>query len=685
MDGNSFDELTKGLARGASRRSLLKAVLGGAGAVVARTVGPRSAAALVLDDPCTVGEDACEGENVDCVPSGSGSEGTCACVNETDRCNDICITDDQCCTALDCTAAPVASCVDNECVYTSPVLGEECVVGGVPCVGTDVDCVPSGSGSEGTCACVNNTDLCNDICISDEQCCTAAECTESPGGTCVNNTCVYDTTTTAEPTTTTSEPTTTTSGPTGTVQVGGECVSDADCISGVCGCNAPWGFPDCVCREEDCLATGADCAGGMGAVSCCTGDCAGSPGAFVCIPNVCDLPCTTGQVCVFGTNCICNRGNVACGDICIPEGECCPATETCETTTTTTEPTTTTAAPTTTTTAGPTTTTTAGPTTTTAEPTTTTAAPTTTTAEPTTTTAGPTTTTTGQPTTTTTSTCLVEGSSCSVGGQCCSGCCGESPIFGVPPNTYCLPIELCACGVWGDACGLIVNGTSIDCCDDLHCCQVDEDDLGLADEAMVCAECCHDSHCGKDERCCGGACIPLEACCTDRDCDACEECHQGGCQLTAVPFGEICEFVVSVAEGESAQGTCCDGLVCCDVDKDGNRCFECCGDFDCPKGTECRHGVCQLECGHDKECPDGSCCCKSGHCSKHCCDEPHRPAKPKPGGDPGVDTLPSTGVGESASSASWLGAAALGAAAAYLAGKTIRDGSSLDPESEPED
>src|SRR5688572_15669919 len=45
MDGQRFDELTKRLATGASRRSVLKALLGGAGAVAIGSVAKSQAAA----------------------------------------------------------------------------------------------------------------------------------------------------------------------------------------------------------------------------------------------------------------------------------------------------------------------------------------------------------------------------------------------------------------------------------------------------------------------------------------------------------------------------------------------------------------------------------------------------------------------------------------------------------------
>ena len=248
-----------------------------------------------------------------------------------------------------------------------------------------------------------------------------------------------------------------------------------------------------------------------------------------------------------------------------------------------------------------------------------------------------------------------------------------------------MPVEFCECYEFGDECGFTVNGTflthetaQLDCCDALLCCHFDHDGDGpfRQDQGRYCAACCDDSHCDQGERCCRGACVEDWKCCTDHDCDDCEECDTGYCMLTGVPFGEICGELVTIANGDSPQLDCCDGLVCCDVDKDGNRCFECCGDWDCPKGTECDHGVCQFECSHDKDCPNGTCCCKSGHCSKHCCREDDD--KPDKAGNPGssgyIDTLPATGSGDSQTGTGWLGAAALGAAAAYLAAKTLREG-----------
>jgi hypothetical protein len=282
--------------------------------------------------------------------------------------------------------------------------------------------------------------------------------------------------------------------------------------------------------------------------------------------------------------------------------------------------------------------------------------------------------------TTTTQACYPDQSTCYDGEDCCSGCCGQSPTIGTPPNTYCLPAEYCECREFAEPCGLILNGTTIagepeqlDCCEGLLCLHGYPGGVAAGAEERYCAECSRDLHCDKGYKCCDGYCIPESACCTDHDCDDCEECRHGSCELTGRPFGETCGYIINGTQisWESEQLDCCDGLVCCEVDKDGNKCFECCGDWDCPKGSECTHGVCEFACSHDKDCPDDTCCCKSGHCSKHCCGHHHQ--KPPKGDDTSdIDTLPATGAGPGAESSTAIGTAILGAAAAIVAARKIR-------------
>ena len=70
----------------------------------------------------------------------------------------------------------------------------------------------------------------------------------------------------------------------GTVGVDGECATNDDCISGICGCGSPDPKPDCICRANPCFAEGEDCSSGFGAAWCCAGDCNGnSTDGYHCI------------------------------------------------------------------------------------------------------------------------------------------------------------------------------------------------------------------------------------------------------------------------------------------------------------------------------------------------------------------------------------------------------------------
>ena len=73
----------------------------------------------------------------------------------------------------------------------------------------------------------------------------------------------------------------------GIIGVGGACVSDDDCASGICGCGSPPGLPECMCRAESCFAEGEDCSSGFGAAWCCAGDCAGNDqNGYFCVTPV---------------------------------------------------------------------------------------------------------------------------------------------------------------------------------------------------------------------------------------------------------------------------------------------------------------------------------------------------------------------------------------------------------------
>ena len=123
------------------------------------------------------------------------------------------------------------------------------------------------------------------------------------------------------------------------------------------------------------------------------------------------------------------------------------------------------------------------------------------------------------------------------------------------------------------------------------------------------------------------------------------------------------------------QLNCCNGLVCCDTNKYGLVCLECCADADCADGCSCDDGFCSCPCKGDGDCADGTCCCKNGSCSADCCEAPPPPKPPKPHhhhGSTTVTTLPATGSGGAKQGNSWFGAAAVGAAAAFWASRKLR-------------
>jgi hypothetical protein len=136
---------------------------------------------------------------------------------------------------------------------------------------------------------------------------------------------------------------------------------------------------------------------------------------------------------------------------------------------------------------------------------------------------------------------------------------------------------------------------------------------------------------------------------------------------------------------------CCEGLLCCENAPD--FCAECCKDDDCgsgeiccggacaaiecciedpdpnercPEGTSCFEGVCEFFCSTNEDCQEGTCCCQDGSCFAECCEKPEEPEEPP------ITDLPNTGAGDGRDRSSWLGAAALGGAAAFLAGHRLR-------------
>jgi hypothetical protein len=280
-------------------------------------------------------------------------------------------------------------------------------------------------------------------------------------------------------------------------------------------------------------------------------------------------------------------------------------------------------------------------------------------------------------------------SACPAGETCCDvdGVGIDCVNLNAPHDQYCG-----ACGVVCGPCETCVGGvcTADECCSDEDC-----------SDCAYCSEGTCYGECSQSQQCCNDTCIDINGCCYDSDCESCEVCGQDHtchplvcllpetcCNGECVPEDECCKGpgdfcgLLEVAAGweGSPQFDCCDGLVCCENwNSQGSVCAECCNDWDCPKGAFCHEGWCEFpqECKHDDECPKGTCCCKDGTCSGKCCHHHHphpkppKPEPPKPAAP--VTTLPATGAGDSKETTGLYGAAALGAAAAYLAAKKLRE------------
>jgi hypothetical protein len=250
---------------------------------------------------------------------------------------------------------------------------------------------------------------------------------------------------------------------------------------------------------------------------------------------------------------------------------------------------------------------------------------------------------------------------------CCPGLvCSNTGICVVPE-----PV----CAAEGETCGAVPQGLPvIDCCDGLVC----QDNVCVVPEPVCAAE---GETCGLTAGlqldCCDGlVCIDGTCAVPDPVCAAeGESCSMADGVLPGCCDGLVCADGICVvpgptcaAEGETceADADCCDGICC------GGTCrsIECCIDDPnpnsrCGDGQACNEGVCEGVdnlCANDSECAGDTCCCQDGTCSANCC-------------DPGAVTdLPNTGAGAGTSrSAGWLGAAAAGAAAAYLGGKKLRE------------
>lgn len=299
MDGHRFDALVRSFASGASRRGVLKGLLGlGAGAVAGGPLLEGEAARRPTPTP----------RPVTCSPPKVASGGQCVCAGGSTPCGPDCCPNGQ------------AECCDNACCY-----GE--------CFGEEL-CCPTGRtfcAASGEC-CPDGWRCCPDFgCIPPGGCCEIGECeTRACHQTACgpNRTCDY------------------------TFDCGrdDECCPDDLCSEGWCQDNGA-----CAVSDFDCRVSGGEvCCGGNQCLSdgsCClneycqiTGECCGEferccPG-YGCIPSdgcceiseceerdcfsiVCDLElgCMPTRDCREGDNCCPDPGGCY-RAVCLEDGSC---------------------------------------------------------------------------------------------------------------------------------------------------------------------------------------------------------------------------------------------------------------------------------------------------------------------------------------------------------------------------
>ena len=102
MDGDRFNELTKAIASGASRRSVVKSIAAG---IIGSVLGVARVGATGAQERVRGPGRVCR-ENSDCVAGAEcrsdGLRKRCACAGDTQPCGRACIPFDACCTDSDC-------------------------------------------------------------------------------------------------------------------------------------------------------------------------------------------------------------------------------------------------------------------------------------------------------------------------------------------------------------------------------------------------------------------------------------------------------------------------------------------------------------------------------------------------------------------------------------------------------
>lgn len=563
MDDRRFDRLTKAVASGASRRSLLKGLLGlGGAALVGGSVVTLEAVAARRPAP-TPRPPRCPGKQ---IPSG----GQCLCPSDVPhKCGPDCCTG----ASGDLPVPNHSECCDNACCFGT-CYGEELCCPTNPGPGEQPPMAQycPGIGDSPALCCQNDTHCCGagtreNACVdfSTGACCSADDCGpleegacrwECTANSCISVFCVE-----------------------GTMCCHGDCVSTSlfefcptdpneCCATGsetCCGSNGCCADDQCNLEADICCSAGETvCGSGIDACCgsterCCGGDTCCTQDHCTTEGNCCagdDIACTSDccpvDRCVEGFGC-CSVGTIACGGGCCPipeyfcnsnqECECVAGTEAC-----------------------------------------------------------------GQ-----LSECCPQGH-CTTEGNCCAGddiactsdCC---PIDQCVEGFGCCPDDTIACG--GGCCRI-----SIEICNDQLQCAC------LPGTAYCGSACCPPGQCNTNNTnlgCCETGTTPCGmGCCSAGQCTTNGQC----CETGTIACGQsCCNGTTQTCDIYSRTCTCNSGLIPCD-----GACIEaqCCGtdnslchgvgvDLKC---TECVEGACQTMADFT---PCGRSYCLGGECGNWLC------------------------------------------------------------------
>jgi len=226
MDGNRFDELTRGLADGRTRRAVLKAMAGG---VVAGIASVFNSGDPVAAASCRKATEICR-KNGDCCSN------KCGPPDFTGRSRCVCVTGTDC--PRPSNGCKAATCINGVCGQTDACTGGQICFQNGCCTpaSPEVTCLNQCGNVINNCG---QTVACDPCCTAnDGNCSTNAECC----GVCIDGTC------------------TDAAGPGEICDATDDCQSGLTCCDGVCN--------EC-CQSNDCTIHPNDC----GSVSCDTGVC----------------------------------------------------------------------------------------------------------------------------------------------------------------------------------------------------------------------------------------------------------------------------------------------------------------------------------------------------------------------------------------------------------------------------